>query len=369
MTFRRYAPIGRVAPAGLSASANEVITGQWTFEADVHLDNGTSLFLYDSTDTDSVEFSHDGTDFNTTFTNTSEWNINSSVLITDGGLGLSASNGIQLHYDTGSKTGYMDIRDSAGTYGYGDMFMRCIDLSWFVVGTANVSSIGAWTGGGNTTELTGGTITLDAATRVVVEDADLRISNGTDWLDFDHDGTDFNITPTNTTDINFATGADVRVADNLFANNLPYIADILTSDFTTTITTPTDVGLDFTCAANTVYLIEFFGMVETTSSTNAPQIGFSFPTGATNQTGEVQWGFSTAADSEPKQASFMDGGTLQIESTASSVANQAMPVWGFALIDMGATPVGNFSVQLEGEVGGTTYTLRAGSFIRVTVVG
>ncbi|MEE8306024.1 MAG: hypothetical protein V3R81_02100 [Gammaproteobacteria bacterium] len=53
----------------------EVITGQWTFEARVDLDNGTALRFYDSTDTDFGAFSHDGTDFNTAFTTTTDWNI------------------------------------------------------------------------------------------------------------------------------------------------------------------------------------------------------------------------------------------------------------------------------------------------------
>lgn len=63
------------AGGGLQASDNATITGQWTFENQVNLDNGTVLRLHDATDTDWAQFSHDGTDFNTSFVNTGDWNI------------------------------------------------------------------------------------------------------------------------------------------------------------------------------------------------------------------------------------------------------------------------------------------------------
>ncbi|MEE8307466.1 MAG: hypothetical protein V3R81_09385 [Gammaproteobacteria bacterium] len=62
----------------------EVITGQWTFEARVDLDNGTALRFYDSTDTDFAAFSHDDTDFNTAFTTTTDWNITGITALSAG---------------------------------------------------------------------------------------------------------------------------------------------------------------------------------------------------------------------------------------------------------------------------------------------
>ncbi len=70
--------------AAADPTANEVITGQWTFEARVDLDNGTALRLYDSTDADFAAFSHDGTDFNTAFTTTTDWNVTGITVLSAG---------------------------------------------------------------------------------------------------------------------------------------------------------------------------------------------------------------------------------------------------------------------------------------------
>jgi hypothetical protein len=78
--------IGGIAVANLvDKSAAEAITGAWTFgtAAQVELLGGTDLWvraagflrIYDSTDTDHVQFSHDGTDFNIAGTTTAELNI------------------------------------------------------------------------------------------------------------------------------------------------------------------------------------------------------------------------------------------------------------------------------------------------------
>ena len=65
-------------------SANETVTGQWTFEGRLDIDNGIALRLYDSTDTDFADFSHDGTDFNLAFTTTTDWNITGITALSAG---------------------------------------------------------------------------------------------------------------------------------------------------------------------------------------------------------------------------------------------------------------------------------------------
>ena len=67
-----------------SLSANETVTGQWTFEGRVDIDNGIALRLYDSTDTDFADFSHDGTDFNLAFTTTTDWNVTGITALSAG---------------------------------------------------------------------------------------------------------------------------------------------------------------------------------------------------------------------------------------------------------------------------------------------
>ncbi|MCH8134447.1 MAG: hypothetical protein IIB77_00540, partial [Proteobacteria bacterium] len=58
-----------------SVGSSATITGAWTFENQLDIDNGNSLRIYDSTDTDFANFSHDGADFNLAFTTTTDWNI------------------------------------------------------------------------------------------------------------------------------------------------------------------------------------------------------------------------------------------------------------------------------------------------------
>lgn len=41
----------------------------------IEVHDGSSLVIYNSTDNDSADFSHDGIDFNTVFTNTTDWNV------------------------------------------------------------------------------------------------------------------------------------------------------------------------------------------------------------------------------------------------------------------------------------------------------
>jgi hypothetical protein len=50
----------------------------------VSVEDGYSFRVYDSSNTDYADFDHDGTDFNTTFVNTTEWNIGTSLQVTGG---------------------------------------------------------------------------------------------------------------------------------------------------------------------------------------------------------------------------------------------------------------------------------------------
>jgi len=122
----------------LDKTATETITGQYTFESRVDIDDGAGLRVYDSTDTvfgsldqtatnfqiassgasniqlisgggfinvvtgstfrvwdagntDRAEFSHDGTDFNTTLVNTTDWNISGARAVFDAQVVIDAN--------------------------------------------------------------------------------------------------------------------------------------------------------------------------------------------------------------------------------------------------------------------------------------
>lgn len=144
-----------IAGISLSPSANETVTGLWTFEAQVDLDNGSALRLYDSTDTDYVNEVHDGTDAIRTFATTADWRIDGS--------GLTSG----VHFTDGS-TDKVEI-DYANTR---------VDIhdGWHLI---------------------------------------IRNSGDTDYGDFYHDGTDFNFDFTNTTDVDFdVDGARAIVIDD-----------------------------------------------------------------------------------------------------------------------------------------------------------
>ena len=57
---------------GLGASVDLLMT---SYDGSLVLEDGMGLRIQDAGDTDWAEFSHDGVDFNTVFTNTADWNI------------------------------------------------------------------------------------------------------------------------------------------------------------------------------------------------------------------------------------------------------------------------------------------------------
>ncbi len=69
------------AGGGLSGSANETVTGQWTFESRVDIDNAAGIRIHNSTDSDYVTINHDGSNLNLT-------PVNTAALVLQDGLDL-----------------------------------------------------------------------------------------------------------------------------------------------------------------------------------------------------------------------------------------------------------------------------------------
>jgi len=167
-------------------AAAETVSGAWDFSAGLDVRGGTLLRIYDSTNTDYASFSHDGTDFNTTFLNTTDWNIDGVVIrIRDSG-GVRIQDGADLRVQDATDTDY-------------------IALSHNGINTAINTNAGSiqFTAGS-----AGDYFQFLSGSQLRVYD-----SGNTDYVAFGHDGTDFNITLVNTTEVN-VTGADLWYFDD-----------------------------------------------------------------------------------------------------------------------------------------------------------
>ena len=141
---------------------------------DINFRDGVGLTIWDSTDTDNARFSHDGTDFNTVFTNTTGWNVSG------GDVHLLGGKDLYLRGDGASDAGVLRLYAGNNTDA-ASLFVTGNNLDIFeIAGTVNT----------------------------------VRLRSGLDlqWLDstdadsatFSHDGTDFSSTFTNTTDWNIS---------------------------------------------------------------------------------------------------------------------------------------------------------------------
>lgn len=142
----------------------------------------------------------------------------------------------------------------------------------------------------------------------------------------------------------------------------PWEFERLLVDFSTTDNaTPQATGLAFTPAANTRYWIRGAFFVKSTSTTVAPNLGASWPTGTTFTCGRMQMAQSrNAADPSTRNYGATAAGVTG--GTAIDVANEGY--WGRfeGSLVTGATPSGDFEITLQVESGGVaTATLMAGS--------
>jgi hypothetical protein len=215
--------------------------------ADLRVLEGGAFYVYDSTNIDYASFSHDGTDFLTTFTNTTDWKISglTGQLTLQGGVDLDVQAG-----------GHVMIRDTLNT-DYGQLWHDGANFNFTFVNTTVADFTGAsiYQFDNDVHVKTGGYLTVYDSTnleyiRVVPSatqfdiqatqhiqiapdghdlllfdsggTAGFRIydSTGVDYSRWTHDGTDFNLVLTGTTDYNISghTGA-LRVGSNFVVND------------------------------------------------------------------------------------------------------------------------------------------------------
>lgn len=142
----------------------------------------------------------------------------------------------------------------------------------------------------------------------------------------------------------------------------PWTYKTLAADFTTTSNAAVDVtGLFFTPQANTKYEIEGWFLVRTATATVGPRPGIAWPTGLTDGVASVQVTSSATANV------FSNGNiNASVLSPVGGLPNntQSYPAFLFATLIAGASPTGNFRVQLASETNGTMVTMKAGSRIK-----
>lgn len=136
----------------------------------------------------------------------------------------------------------------------------------------------------------------------------------------------------------------------------------LASDFTTSSNTAVDVtGLFFTPVANTRYDIMCSFLLRTNTATVGPRPGIAWPTGMTD-------GIATLWTTSSATAQTMVNGNISASLLAAvgglPVTTASYPGYAEVVLIAGATPSGNFRIQLASETAGTIVTMKAGSFIK-----
>jgi len=279
------------------------------------LRDGNELRIYNSGDTDYSSFSHDGTDFNAAFTNTTDWNVTGLV----GGRMYFNSYGsrIQTGPDTtGSAASFGAANTTdAGSFNYrtywaydsywdhdneewaasrttlGRKFM--IDMGYhndsirFRYFDGTVSSPWADTDWDNAFIIHG------AAARIDVQNGwAFRIYNSgnTDYGHFSHDGTNFTLNVANTDNVDFTGVSDnVRIRDG--------------------------AGLVIYNDADTDYgLLYHDGTDFNFTTVNTTEINFTgytgFMQGARGQIAEIQYAFKTSDESVTSSTTLQDDNEL-----------------------------------------------------------
>jgi hypothetical protein len=134
----------------------------------------------------------------------------------------------------------------------------------------------------------------------------------------------------------------------------------LTSNFTTTSASETASLLSFAANANEVWLIEFDGSIQC-SSTGGVKASFTLPAGATIE------GFAIGGTSgvTAQTASRITAGSA-LTSAFATVATTPLPLRVRARVKMSSTP-GNITLNFASTTGGQTSTVFAGSHLRASL--
>ncbi len=195
---------------------NETITGQWTFENRVDIDNGQVLRIHDTTDADYVEFGHDGIDFNITGVGTTDINLTGITTLQAGTVAavfasFAGDGALVTNVDAVTLDGIDSLQflrsDVADTKTAG--ILRFDDNVALTFGTGDDINV-SWSG----SQLN--VVAPLADSLVAIRDGiEFRFfdSTDTDFGSFTHDGADFNLQMSGTTNFDIRGGTRVLVND------------------------------------------------------------------------------------------------------------------------------------------------------------
>jgi hypothetical protein len=140
----------------------------------------------------------------------------------------------------------------------------------------------------------------------------------------------------------------------------------LASDFPTTSATAVDVtGLFFTPLSSRTYLVEGNLLLRTATATVGPRPGCAWNTGNTDGVMSIQTTSSATANV------FANGNiNAAVLTPVGGFPNttQSWPAYLYGTLIVGASPTGNWRVQLASETAGTSVTMKAGSWIRYRTI-
>lgn len=176
------------------------------------------LTIQDSGNTDKVVFTHDGTDLSVAATNTTNVNLTGAALKID--TNAADSPGTPTMELTGSRPVFvLNEDDAAADNGRWYIHAQTEGFDMVAINDANdtSSTFFAVERTGTTVDsidLTATTLNLVGTTRVTAGNVfRVQDSGDTDYIEMSHDGTDFNLDFTNTTDLNLNDGIQLKLWD------------------------------------------------------------------------------------------------------------------------------------------------------------
>ena len=135
----------------------------------------------------------------------------------------------------------------------------------------------------------------------------------------------------------------------------PWVWTTLAADVANSTTTLAAVtGLSFTAAANTSYLVQLFGALQSAATTTGATLAVDIPSGSI--VGRTTINSSATAMLTTEQ--IADNATTGI-TTGVRAANTNVPVEAWFRIDIGATG-GTVQLQFRSEIAGSAVTMKAG---------
>lgn len=140
----------------------------------------------------------------------------------------------------------------------------------------------------------------------------------------------------------------------------PWVWQKLAADAANSTTTlAAATGLSFTATANTSYLIEVYGALQSAATTTGAALAVDIPSGSVVGQASVSSSATAVQVTEQIADNATTGVTTGVRAAATNI-----PVFAWFRVDIGATG-GTVQLQFRSEVAGSAVTLKAG----LTVMG